>query len=383
VARGKAWSFIAGEKGRNRVRVFERASGDLFLEWLEPDEDGVQRKKRAKLDHRDKEKAIDQAKTGAAKLLLRPEPVSRPRTTASLSIRRLLEEYNTEVSPQKGDSKAGHDKRARRLFLAFFESQRERTRRPDRHPSTLDRVDWDRFIAARRSGSIAGWNSVKDRQVQYDLKYMVAVLNWALGVRDGDGDFYLLANPWSESIRRTQKWPMPKETSPLRVAMTDEARDRLIAHSPSWQFSLALIMERHTRRRNNQIRQLLWSDLDLEGRRIRWRGETDKSGKANWAPMPIAVRDAITALAPDRKIGEVPLFPSASDEEKPTPRNTFQIWLRRAKDRSGVDIRGLGFHSEKRSGRVFATRFSARCRRVCSPSSPAPVTRRYATCTTT
>ena len=56
------------------------------------------------------------------------------------------------------------------------------------------------------------------------------------------------------------------------------------------------------------------------------------------------------------------MFPSATDPSKPMPRNTFQIWLRRAKDkwtRSVPEIererlrpclRGVGFHAEKGAG---------------------------------
>lgn len=31
----------------------------------------------------------------------------------------------------------------------------------------------------------------------------------------------------------------------------------------------------------------------------------------------------------------------------PTPCDTFQVWLRRAKQKAGISIRGLGFHAEK------------------------------------
>ena len=73
---------------------------------------------------------------------------------------------------------------------------------------------------------------------------------------------------------------------------------------------------------------------------------------------------AVEALrhAPSRGIGNTPVFPSATDSSQPTPRNTFQIWLRRSKDRwlDSVPeeerenlrnrLRGIGFHAEKRAG---------------------------------
>jgi hypothetical protein len=355
----------------NRVRAYEKVQGgDLYLEWHEDEwdpeiEEFVRKKKRAKLDHRDRDRAEEQAKKAAARLLLLPEQ-SKPESKAAIpfSLRRLLDEYNEEVTPRKRSrSKREHDGRAKRLFIAFFEAQKEPARRIDRHPVSLDRVDWDRFVEWRREGRIPGWGPVKDRAVQYDLVYMIGVLNWALGVKGPDGAFYLQSNPWGAEVRRSQSWVMPKERNPRRVAMTDAVRDELVKHSASWQFELALIMERHTRRRREQIRQLLWSDLDMEGRRIRWRGETDKSGKENWTPMPAVVHQAIQRLVPQRGIGNAPLFPSASDLAKPTTRYTFDTWLRRAKrawlgsiegpeerERLRAQLRGVGYHSEKRAG---------------------------------
>jgi integrase len=351
------WSFSHGERGRNRVRAYEKSpGGDLYLEWYEPAQDGSRQRVRVKLNHRDRERAREHARKAAAKLELLPaEPAPKP-TAAPLTLTRLLTEYLEEVTPTKGRSKQGHDRRAAKLFLAFFDAQDEPARRSTRHPSTLDRMDWGRFVAARRAGRIAGSVAVRDRQVQYDLKFLIAVLSWALGVKDEGGQPYLTANPWGEEIRKAQRWERPREQNPTRVAMTDEVRAALIAHAPHWQFSLALVMERHTRRRNNQIRQLRWNDVDLDGRRIRWRGETDKAGREYWTPMPEAVHESLRDVP--RGIGDSPVFPSASDPVEPTPRDTFQTWLRRAKKRAGIQIPGLGFHSEKRAG-VRDPRFRA------------------------
>ncbi|HYH80909.1 MAG TPA: hypothetical protein VEX86_14000 [Longimicrobium sp.] len=56
----KAWSYIAGKKGSNRIRAYEDADGRLYLDWQEPvfDNQGLpvvdpltklQRKKRQRL----------------------------------------------------------------------------------------------------------------------------------------------------------------------------------------------------------------------------------------------------------------------------------------------------------------------------------------------
>lgn len=56
----------------------------------------------------------------------------------------------------------------------------------------------------RRSGKIQDSASVRDRQVEYDLKDMIAVLNWAAGSR------LIPHSPWSAEIRRTQSWFVPR-----------------------------------------------------------------------------------------------------------------------------------------------------------------------------
>lgn len=141
---------------------------------------------------------------------------------------------------------------------------------------------------------------------------------------------------------------MPKEQSPNRPAMTNVVREALIDHSPHWQFELALLLGRYTVSRNSSVRHLRWSDVDLETGTIRWRGEYDKTGREVVVPLPEEATEALRR-AP-RGIGNAWIFASETDPNQPTPRDTFQTWMRRAKQRAGVAVRGLGFHSEKRAG---------------------------------
>lgn len=65
---------------------------------------------------------------------------------------------------------------------------------------------------------------------------------------------------------------------------------------------------------------------------------------------------------PSRAIGDVPVFPAADDPTRPTPRDTCQVWLRRAKaawrdavaeeERPALARRlsRVGYHAEKRAG---------------------------------
>ncbi len=352
----KRWRYHAGEKGRNRVTVRERPDGSITLGWYE---EGKRRFKS--LGHNDREKAKQQADEVAAELAKAAPARKELESVEDLTLHKLFEIYLGEVTPTKGKSKRSHDERATRVFAAFFDAQRERSRHCDRHPRTLDRRDWDRFIEWRGNGLIPGWVApVRARTVQYDLKYLISVLNWARGQQVGSRPM-LAHNPWDRDIRSAQNWEMPKEANPRRPAMNEVLRARLIEHSPHWQFEAALLLQRETARRNNAIRQLLWSDVDLEVEEVRWRGEADKSERENVTPLSPKAVEVLREL-PSRGIGKSPVFPSASEQSKPTPRGTFQNWLKKAKrgllksvedeaarNRLAEQLQGLGFHAEKRA----------------------------------
>jgi hypothetical protein len=89
----------------------------------------------------------------------------------------------------------------------------------------LDRACWDHYIEERRTGRLMvegkAYGPVKDRQVQQDLKLMVAVLNWVRGFLE-DGRPILERNPWGAEIRRAQNWELPREKTPHPHTMTDE-----------------------------------------------------------------------------------------------------------------------------------------------------------------
>ena len=342
--RKKHWSYNAGERGRNWVRAHrQKRDGRYYLEWMDA---GVRRSaalKGVSTEEHAKRKA-DELAARLATLVPGAEPTT---------LDRVIDLYLEKKTPQKGDSKKEHDGRGARVWRSYFDSQPEVNRRFSRTPDSLDRIDWDGFIAARRSGQIPGWErAVRDRSVAYDLKFMLAVLNWAVGARIID------ANPWRPEIRTAQHWPMPREKNPRRPSMPDEVLEGLIRHSSSWQFHTMLRLGRETGRRNNSIRQLRWSDVDFVNKRITWRAETDKTGTQHMTTMLEPV-EAILRTLPTRGIGDLPLFPGKDGE--PVSRDTCQVWQRRAKDRliasvpeaEQIELRKrlerVGFHSLKRS----------------------------------
>lgn len=352
--RTQRWSYQAGKRGRNAVNAYQDArDGRYWIEWRERVPGGRSRRVAVLLEGvTDPSTAESKADAFAVELgKLRRTPLEQPVTVALL-----MERYSQEVTPTKGAKESrAHDQRARRVWTAFFAAQPEPGRRTARHPSTLDRIDWDRFVAWRRRGRIPGWAPVRDRAVERDLKYLLAVLTWATGTP------LLEANPWRTEVRRAQRWTFPRELSPRRPEMTDEVREGLIAYAPGWQFAAMLVLERETRRRNSAIRRLSWSDVDQARWTVRWRGELDKAGRERVTPLTAAAVEVLKGLA-SRAIGDVPVFPSAKDPQLPTPRNTCQIWLRRAKeawlkatpeqDRPALQraLQRVGYHAEKRTG---------------------------------
>lgn len=352
MARPNTWSYLSGERGRNRVRVFEKRPGKFFAEWRE----GTC-KKRVLLEGVGDATAAKQKADEMAVEFGRLEAERQ----APITMDELMHTYLREASVSKGSSKQAHDRRAVRVWTAFFPAQPELARSGRRHPSSLDRLDWDRFVGWRRRGEIPGWpNAVGPRQTAYDLKFLISCLNWACGRKVG-GKPLLETSPWRTEVRRAQKWGMPKERSPNRPGMSERVRLGLVTHAPHWQFTLALVLQRETRRRNSSIRRLSWSDVDLEAETVRWRGKFDKAGMDSMTPLTAVAAGALRN-APSWGIGDVPVFPSAKDPAAPTPRHTVQTWLRRAKrswlrsvpetERTELASRlhGVGFHAEKRSG---------------------------------
>ncbi len=349
--RNKNWSYNAGERGRNWVRAFQQSrDGRFYLEWM----DAGKRTTIVLGSVTD----LGEAKVKADELAAR---FTRPATGTGTTLDALLDAYLKEMTPTKKDQKQRHDRRATRVWREFFNAQPELDRGVMRDPNTLDRIDWDRFICARRGGHIPGWpRAVRDRAVEYDLKFLLAVLNWAVGTTT------LKSSPWRPEIRVKQNWTMPKELNPKRPSMPKDLLEKLIKYAPGWQFEAMMRLQGETGRRNNAIRQLRWSDVDFTAQQVRWIPDADKAGKEGWTYMPEGVAAILRGL-PSRGIGDLSVFPGRTGC---TSRHTCQIWLRRAKDRLiqsvpeeerrqlASRLERVGYHSQKRSI-VRATWFRA------------------------
>jgi integrase len=359
--RRKRESYVAGEKGRNRVRLYPHPQyGTLYLEYY--DEAGV--KRRVALGHDDLTKGKIAANELAAALLKHEGP-----SNEQLTLRTLFDNYEREVTPTKSASKQAHDKRTRKLFEGSWGSNSA--------VKNLDRRDWDRFIQQRRAGALHHGGDdrkvkgVRDRIVEYDLRFLLAVCNWAETVRV-NGQQLLERNPF-------RGFPLPVEVNPKRAVVTDEEFGRLtvaakelatLAKSPTrkgrenrkrpWR-DYELYLAHETGHRCSAIARLRWSDVDLEKGQVTWRAEFDKIGVEHTVPLSVAATTALKRAADEvraarRETGAIKdgwVFPSPTDPEQPVRRDVLRdAWQKLEKAAKLERIPGRGWHSLRRK---FAT----------------------------
>ena len=327
-------SYGAGEWGRNRVRVFPDPKTGLFqIEWRE----SGHRLSRS-LKHRDWARAKTQADEFPAgylgpELHRKAEAESEP-----LTLETLFDIYGEEVTPTKTKPSQRYDRAAMRMFLGCFGR--------DRKPATLSQRDWDRFIRERRAGRVGpSGKPVADRMIERDLKFLLAVLNWAAKSRDEQGRLLLDSNP-------LKGLKAPKEKNPVRVVLAEEEYQVLLKVSCQidWRFRVALVVAHETGHRIGAIRQIRWSDIDMEGGVVRWRAEHEKTGYEHRTPV---TAEASAALEEARKrnprIGDTPLLPAARNPSACVGSALARVWWKNAQNLAGLDPKpGRGWHSLRR-----------------------------------
>ena len=224
------------------------------------------------------------------------------------------------------------------MFLRFFGK--------DRRPATLSQRDWDRFIRARRAGSVGlSGLPVSDRTVERDLRFLLAVLNWAARSRNEAGGLLLDSNPL-KGLR------VPREKNPTRVVLSQAEYEALLRVSAEidWRFRVALVLAHETGHRIGAIRRLRWSDVDMGAGVIRWRAEHEKSGFEDRTPVTDEALGVLEeARKENRRIGDAPLLPAPRDAARSVGHALVQYWWKRAEAVAGLERkRGRGWHSLRR-----------------------------------
>ena len=334
-----AWSYQVGERGTNRVNLYDRGARGLYLEFREPGAaGGPSRRVRVALGHIDREVAKAKADETALGFRTADRVKRQP-----LTLRRLVDIYEREVTPGKAPGTQQHDRRSFEIFLRFFGA--------DRFPETLSLRDVHRFVAERRSGKLrpAGVKDprkVGDRIVQSDLALLNAVLNFATLSRDDKGGVLLERNP-------LKGLPIPKNESPARPVLSEAQYLAVRAKAckvGSWA-ELFLVLSHETGHRAGSIRQLRWSDVNFATAMVHWRGEADKIGNDHWTPL---TDEALACLLRERnsaaKIGDAPIFPARrGDRSEPmTGDAAFNLWKRLARSAGIPGGQRFGWHSLRR-----------------------------------
>ncbi len=252
-----------------------------------------------------------------------------------LTLETLFDIYREEVTPTKAKRSRRYERAAIAMFLKFFGRRRR--------PATLSQRDWERFIRAGRVGPSG--RPVSNRTIEYDLKFLLAVLNWAARSRHEEGRLLLESNP----LRGLKT---PKQKNPARVLVTDAEYEALLKASLriDWRFRVALVIAHETGHRIGAIRQRRWSDIDMEERTIRWRAEHEKTGHEHRTPV---TAEALAAPEEARRhnpgIGDAPLFPAPGDPSKSVSRSRARTWWVKAQTLAGLEPKHRrGWHSLRR-----------------------------------
>lgn len=310
------WSYIAGEKGRNRVRVFARddRGGGIWIDYR----DAAGGRIRQPLGHADRDRAKLEADDVAAKF-------GRTQTApaAAFNLKTLIDKYERDVTPHKSPTARSHDRRTLPLFVRAFGG--------GRRPATLSKSDLDSYIRRRRCGELAATGregiAVRARVLEQDCGLLNAMLNWATRAGDDAGGTLLERNPLAGL-------KIPREKNPTRAVVTREqcAAGLAVATAISGSLALFVAMAWYTGHRSQSIRLLAWSDIDQAGDRIHWRGENDKIGNDHWTPIHDELAPMLAqARAIAEFTGERWVFPSPRDSRRPLSAHAVvNLWQRLA-----------------------------------------------------
>jgi integrase len=347
----KSWSYSAGEKGRNRVRGFERPGrpGDFLLQYSEPDAiSGRSRPRRLAIDVSDcadplAQRAKVKQRVDELAARIASTPGALPERVAAFGT--LVERYLREVTPAKSLVAQRHDSLALRLAVRAFGSAR--------NPMTLDRSDWDAFIRRRTAGQLpsaekkrpAGCHAVGPNTIAHDLRTISAMLSWATMLRTSRGEPVLTRHPF-------RGFPFPREISPCRPRITDAEFAAVlgVADRVHTQCRLALVLADQTGHRVSAIRCLEWRDVDLAARTITWRAATDKARREHTTPLSEAATIALAAERTRRAgIGNAPIFESRWRPGRPLGAKAFEVWWNTCEELAELEpAKRRGWHALRR-----------------------------------
>ncbi|MCY4399088.1 MAG: tyrosine-type recombinase/integrase [Gemmatimonadetes bacterium] len=184
-----------------------------------------------------------------------------------------------------------------------------------------------------------------NRTIEWDLTFLMAVLNWAVRSRDEHGRPLLDRNPL-KGLRK------PRAKNPTRVVLTEEEYRALlkVSRRVDWRFRVALVLAHETGHRIGAIRNLTWSDIDFESAMVRWRAKHEKTGYEHTTPL---TDEAVAVLEEARRMnpgnGDGPVLPAPPQPAQCLGRSMALKWWSRAETLAKLEPkRGRGWHSLRR-----------------------------------
>lgn len=327
----KHWSYMAGEKGRNRVRAFEVKGGRLHLEFMEHG-----RRKSISLGHSNHTDAKEEADRVAAGL----GHALKAREQGQLSLGELFDIYLREVTPGKGLPQQVNDRRIVRLWLEVIH--------PSRLASSLTARDAEAYIAHRRArgdlrpgrGGAHRSQPIRPRSWRADLALLKAVLRWgrSRGLIEADPGILHFRDRTKAEVRR------PILTDKELPALMEAAR-----HVGSACYCL-FVLAHETGHRVTAIRELRWSDVNLIEGSVHWRPELDKIGYDHTTPLSATAIAVLKARQEELGlIGDLPVFPAPKAPLKPVSKDLVRDWWQRMEAIAGLPHEDRrGWHSLRR-----------------------------------
>lgn len=313
MATSKRWSRTVGVQRGTRTRVFERTvGGPLYLAVWVSGRGTVTRS----LGHRDRERALQQARELASLRATGEFDGRRPFTLGELLARYLAENRHARDGSLKTERYLRNCATYARNLTAWFGAACQvEGLIPDRMGG---------YVQARRAGKVSG-KGVRARSVQAELSFLKSALRWASGVFQG-GKPLLASNPLAV-------YSPPRERDPRRPMISHRTVAALRAVAPQVHPLLPLLLDLMdgTGRRLSSVLGLRWDDFDFQAKTIRWRPELDKRRRTWVTPMSNVVEAALLhARVTSPAIGSTLLFPAPRNPDKAVSVYLASKWLLKA-----------------------------------------------------
>lgn len=121
----------------------------------------------------------------------------------------------------------------------------------------------------------------------------MALLNYAVASRDSRDIPLLMHNP-------LKGLPYPSEDNPRRPMLADDRYQKMreVGARVHPRCESFFVVVHETGHRAASVRQLKWSDIDLNGRTVKWRPDADKINFEHETPL---TDDAVEALQSERR----------------------------------------------------------------------------------